>query len=643
MPTNVRNLYTELREQGEDGSNEARALSRDFDQAVSEFVPGAVRTWDKRALLPIGLAGTCRRSWNHWKSEGEPLSAAYLHLHCSECRQMIEVPASTSDFRAESSPSWWQDDYVRATTTPTVFCPSCGLLSARPYLAVAPAGFITDLRTDRPAGGFEPGRKQRAPTAHVVAPALGEGVSWRNIETGAIGLSRQGRVYRTNRNKGELFGFRSENSMLARNENFGQVSEVRLQGRLWLGTEGAPDIKVAIVSPKTTDLLAIRGLDGEGLVFFDEAGGHAARRAAWYSAATLLQRAIALELDVDSLDIEIASVHRTTSPWGAELYLADAHPNGAGLVAWAADNWRELVDGSIAASGPLQQFGRLALEEIGRSVSEPWRSPDLLLRGFRNRALHPLIDFALGAELLQVLSDESYVPGLDPARLRHDAPSYTALDWPRQANDLAKIYVKSFEGMAVELPSLGGISGWREVDEATTAVAVVHPLWSSVPGRRNGVRAVHQWARSHGCEHVRLVDSFNLSRRLAWVRGMRNKFSYLPVDSTPEPMPLRRPGVHVDGSADDLFAIEALPIGARFDWGSRSFTRVAPGGLRDAPAGDWLVVSEDASPFVAQVRLMPGAAARRRRLGNGRLTEQDLDARLVGLAAALAAVPERGI
>ena len=47
-------------------------------------------------------------------------------------------------------------------------------------------------------------------------------------------------------------------------------------------------------------------------------------------AATILQRAIALELDIDSTEIEIASVHKYKSEdqEGAELYLADEHPNG---------------------------------------------------------------------------------------------------------------------------------------------------------------------------------------------------------------------------------------------------------------------------------------------------------------------------
>ncbi|QKV58646.1 MAG: DUF1998 domain-containing protein [Dechloromonas sp.] len=161
----------------------------------------------------------------------------------------------------------------------------------------------------------------------------------------------------------------------------------------------------------------MRLMDGGNLGFFDASRVIASRRAAWYSAATILQRAIALELDVDSLDIEIASVHRYTAPdlsCGAELYLADEHPNGAGLVDWAYRHWDELVKGCLSGAGKFSLLGRLMRDECDRAVvgGQPWRSPDLLLKGFRNRQLHGLIDWQLGIELLAVMADAEFVPGL---------------------------------------------------------------------------------------------------------------------------------------------------------------------------------------------------------------------------------------
>ena len=69
---------------------------------------------------------------------------------------------------------------------------------------------------------------------------------------------------------------------------------------------------------------------------------------------SILQRAIALELDVDSTSIEIGSVHLHKTEQhirGAEVYLADEHPNGAGLVGWAYRNWVVLLEGCTSATG----------------------------------------------------------------------------------------------------------------------------------------------------------------------------------------------------------------------------------------------------------------------------------------------------
>ena len=144
------------------------------------------------------------------------------------------------------------------------------------------------------------------------------------------------------------------------------------------GRSQEPRFESKLASVKTTDLLSIRAIDGAGIGFFDALSDVAARKAAWFSAATILQRAVALELDVDSLAVEIASVHRYSAAQadGAELYLADEHPNGAGLVDWLRRNWEEVVAGCLTGKGSYSTLGRFMVEELSRgSSSEQWRSP----------------------------------------------------------------------------------------------------------------------------------------------------------------------------------------------------------------------------------------------------------------------------
>ncbi|UWX03671.1 hypothetical protein H1235_12685 [Pseudoxanthomonas sp. NC8] len=196
---------------------------------------------------------------------------------------------------------------------------------------------------------------------------------------------------------------------------------------------------------------------------------------------------------------------------GAELYLADAHPNGAGLVEWGERNWSTLLEGCVRGTGDASRMGRLIRDELARAGREPWRSPDILLRGFRNRQVHGLLDWRLGLDLLATLFDESFRPGLDDV-LAGDASAPSA--WELHARELVSQYAAAFPGCRPL--QCERLSGWQEGVDMTV---VVHPLWAGYAGPNNAVELATQWAARQGARSVRLVDSFNLSRRMVWVRG----------------------------------------------------------------------------------------------------------------------------
>lgn len=616
MPTNVRNLYFDLATLSSGGTGEARAIDRNFDQAVSEFVPGAERTWDKRLLMPKGLSGRVHRVSGKWISEQAPVGAAFLQLFCHSCRQLEEAPADPDTLAPQPPVPWWQPQWV--TTPPhSVPCPNCGQEAARAYVAVAPRAFITDLDLTHPVGsGDRQGKSLQV--AFVASPALAGDASYVTLGACQLALSNQGRVYRTNRNRERLFGFVERAGLRSRG---GQ----HLQGTIWASPEdgATPTRRVAIVSPKTTDVLAIRALDVDGVRFFDEEPDLVARRAAWYSAATILQRAIALELDVDSLDIEIASVHHIAThagDTGAELYLADAHPNGAGLVAWARENWRDLLLGCLTGSGPHAILGTRILEEITRKEREPWRSPDLLLKGFRNRQVHGLIDYALGLELLASLYDQQYAPGMrrmvncsgNGPVVQMDAPALPI--WSQHAADLAERYVSSFPRIAGRIVGSGVAYGWRELDNSGTVAAVVHPLWASQRKARNGLQEVISWAQRAGAEHVRLVDSFNLARRMSWVRGNRRQFRILELSLLID----RADGVssHTGHSSP-----QDVHVGGTFAFEQHSYVRVPDAALDEAVQGDWLAIGPEGTPRRVMLRRPANlSSAYIKVYGEGRLT-----------------------
>lgn len=601
MPTNVRGLNFSLRKPGGE-AGDALALDRPFDQAITEFAPGAERTWDKRRIKPIGICGSVMfRQPNQWESTGSPVGAAYALLFCPDCRQ-LQVASADQDTLQVASASWWNQDW--ANNPPgSVNCPACAGQNARPYMSVAPRAFVSDLDTSHPAvGSGERGGKSSG--SFIASPSISGNVTYESRANCYLALGRQAQVYRINNNRGGLFGFQKVSGI-------SDPGGFRLKGNIWIGVEDAQSAsnRIAITAPKTTDVFAVRMKDELGLAFFDEHPSLTRRRAAWFSAATIIQRSIALELDVDSLDIEIASVHQLAQ-YGAELYLADAHPNGAGLVEWAFRNFEEILRGCVLGTGSARRMGSLIREETKRAEVEPWRSPDILLRGFRNRQLHGLLDWELGIELLATMLDKDYRPGLDS---RLGQASLPGSCWRNRAKELADRYVSAFPNAALPLSGNSGIFGWRERDNNDVVTAVVHPLWSSFPGKKNAVDVALTWAAGNGAKRVRLVDSFNLARRMAWVRGNLETFcvcdagAVAVVSSTP---PIGTSGPQLSSS------LESLPTGMEFDAFEHRWERTPETSYALAEDGDWLAL--DPSGFLShlQVRRLSGMDAPRiRRIG----------------------------
>src|SRR5690554_3945664 len=435
MPTSVRDLYFHL---PEGRTSEAKTLNRPADQAIADFAPGAERTWDKRRLIPKYIVAPIlsKPGGYGWRVLGAPIGAAYIHIRCVACRQLnIEVVPIGELHGFKSKKGVWNPNWLLEPPQ-GVECPNCGILGARPFMAVAPRAFATDMKISRPAlGGGE--SRGRSGSTDISSPMLSS-EGYEKACNAHVKLERQAPVFRTNTNSGDYFGFRDNKRL---HEMYVEADSI------WCADEDNPEFRVALTSAKTTDILAIRMLDGDGITYFEGTNEArlARRRAAWYSAATILQRAIALELDVDSLDIEIASVHAVTDKvkGGGELYLADAHPNGAGLVDSAREQFDSLLRGCLFGKGATPRMGKMIREEIKLSLEtgNEWRSPDLLLRGFRNRQVHGLLDWELGIELLASMLDEGFKPGLDNVADGRLLPIGRDGNWLSRAGKLVDAWV----------------------------------------------------------------------------------------------------------------------------------------------------------------------------------------------------------
>jgi DEAD/DEAH box helicase domain-containing protein len=607
MPTSVRSMYFSLPFRQED---DAKTLDRPFDQAVAEFVPGSERTWDKRQITPLGICGEV--AYVHgtgWRASKNAIGAAYAQLFCPDCRSLQVCPADPDTLEVVPAVAWWKPEYVRDPNI-VASCPICQGICARPFMAVAPRAFVSDLDLSKSAKRWD-SKKGRAGFPSVASPALSDGTTYVSRLNAKVALGRQAQVFRTNTNNMKLFGFKTTSRIPGKGDGsalFGSMNSI------WVHADEIPERCVALTSPKTTDVLAVRVVDGDGLEYFDVSGDTARRRAAWYSAATILQRAIALELDVDSLDVEIASVHMLNVSAGdlskgAELYLADAHPNGAGLVEWANNNWENLLEGCLFGRGPTSRMGKNIQRARELSANEPWRGPNALLRGFRNSQIHGLLDWQLGLEMLATLFDSSYRPGLDQELRNRAGEKVEMPDWHYFADELATRYLASFPKLTKPLPSDGPLSGWLDLDNKDIATVIVHPLSASYAGKKNVIGLAIKWADENDIGTLRLVDSFNLSRRMAWVRANIEKFPVVTVRAS--------------GSSADAGNLGLFLAGEEFQHRSRQYLKIDESDVWTAGAGEWLAKTEAGTLLAIRIRRLPGSSRPLiQELGAGALSEE---------------------
>jgi hypothetical protein len=593
MPSAVRDLYVHL-PNNKGKQSEAKTLDRNLSQAITEFAPSPASqlVWDKRLLRPYGICGTISqsvRSKTSWYVNSPAAREVSRQKFCSNCRYFESQYISDSELSIED-------------TIGT--CPSCDGNMLTEYDAVSPSAFISDFNIARSAKDAEDTFNEIGVSSYITSQRIRENESVRKGRA-ELFFDRQGIVYRISQMSDKKgFPLKRRSSIKTPNGNWINSD----LSNIWAYNSDEFDFRVRYSAPKTTDLLGIRLLNRDGLGFFDKDREVASRRAALYSAATILQRAIALELDIDSTEIEIASVHKYKSEEqeGAELYLADEHPNGAGLVEWAIENWDEVIQGVLDASGNYKQLGQFMLQECDRNIGgESWRSPDLLLRGFRNRQLHGLLDWRLGLELLACIRDPAYLPGvsLDLSILQKDFEQSWINTAKKLADSLAKTYLKDQNAIRVSNAEewLQGVIYYS--NSGCFCDLVVHPLWDYT---RDGSDRISEaitelQERYHKIETLYLLDSFNLSRRLSWVRGKKDLFERHFFQ-------IGRNDNHTNHDSDiDFYNVKE---GDLFVWGGKNWKRIANRAPWGLASGSYLASglgrSSNSELLELRIKSMPG-------------------------------------
>lgn len=477
MPSRVRLLYHGL------VGDKPRTIDRDLDLAVTEFAPGAQRTKDKRIHEAIGFTPSIFRAGNRWAvNRPNPIPGVRWMARCGSCHY-------TSTHNADPA---------------MTLCPQCGATVAadppfRTFKYAVPLGFRTDFSKGKDAredSEFLPTSAGTVAESDASPVGLVAGTNTALAHT-------MGRVFRVNDRHAEYF---SGASGVTRNWAISLPGQW-IDDRYAAGTNefrfapDAPSEPLALVAPKTTDVLRIRPFAVPAGLSLDPVRGLGSIKGALYSAAFIVRAVAAELLDTDPEEFDVANVRQIELPNGdkaGELVLSDHLANGAGFVAWVAREWPHLAARICSTSEPPGTFiGALTSNEHRANCGSAGYD---CIKQFRNMTYHGLLDWRLGLSVLRILGTGA-LTGLDG---RFDTPELDG--WADFARARRDEFCVSFPCQPREFGPLPGFAvGQYEV-------IVVHPLWDT----RRPAGLLAQAAARATPDRLRYVDTFNLLRRESW-------------------------------------------------------------------------------------------------------------------------------
>ncbi len=478
MPSRVRLLYHGLR------NREPLTIDRDLDLAVTEFAPGSRRTKDKRVHQAIGFTTPLLYRQNRLSaSPGNPLPSLRWMQRCGQCHY-------TTASEVESS---------------NTHCPQCGRgpdgnPAFRKFQIAVPVAFRTNLGW----GADSQEDTEFLPTGVATLSESDEqSCSPVGDTNSATAFSKSGRLYRVNDRSGRLFTGRTGATATrngARLEN--QWIDARFQKGVNFTSGTSAEESIAIVAPKTTDVLRIRPAAIHHGLLLDPVGA-AGIKAAYYSAAFIIKAVAAQQLDIDPDEFDISNVRQVELDGeirAGEIIIGDHLANGAGFTQWVNDNWADLLASIISAyPAPGSFAGTILNEEHQASCDSSCYS---CLRNYRNMPYHGLLDWRLGISLLRSLESEAFACGLDD-----DFSSPDLAQWFEQAVKLRNTFCISFP--AAQPRDSGRLPGFTIGKEQ---VLVVHPFWDA----RNPQGLLAEAIANCEQDNPPVLDTFNLLRRQGW-------------------------------------------------------------------------------------------------------------------------------
>lgn len=493
MPTRVRSMYQGKPDNKYDPI--LKSIDRNLDLAIVEFAPGSQKTKDKRIHTAIGFTPTLIYSQQgRFKeiSESEVFCFSEIMMICPACH------------------------YVKILDPEEIHPDNCPKCDSTQYDAIdvrTPTNFRTSLEKKGENDAIENIDIVRAPAAKLansLDPGKDDFIIQKNAE---LGFTGSGRVYTINTNNTKLYS-----GKIGDRKDIGYLEEGL--SHQWIDERFLPKDsvhleRIALIAPKTTDLLTIRPASiPDGLNLNIQSYGSTIK-AAYSSAAFVLRATTADMLDIDPEELDIC--HLRSIPLNSqmnnsvnmvgEIVISDHHPNGSGFTRWMRDNWIKCL-GSIHKSAGTDNFADMLLSPShARSCQDACYR---CLKNYRNMSYHSLLDWRLGVSVLKVFGDSNYKSGLDG---NFNAPEL--IGWIKYSRDQRDRICDAYSNEDIVPKDWGELAGF---DFDNYRVIITHGLWNTNNIEVGTIlsRAVQLANYDIGGKILRFVTPFNISRRPSW-------------------------------------------------------------------------------------------------------------------------------
>ena len=470
MPSDSRNFY-----HGFDSVfKRVKSVDRSSEIAISEFAPGSEKTKDKGKYRVEGLTipmieeANDRGQISFFDPNGDALFDRYILTYIknigeddNNIKEIIEAPVGVPSHQIKLT------DKQRLVVIPQAY---------RSLQIKGNTG--TPVENNDKGSSFTQSQIFARDNSSSSAPANKKTVGNVDISVYEMGLNEDPTVWHVNSNNNRFYtGAYSANGLEMPNgkmANFMFFDKYNTNGRTETSRKDQDPqntLDIALGSKKITEMIKLELKTYPSVLNLSlETGNRSAIRAAFYSAAFLLQRALADKLDVQPDEIEICEKIDDKFEYPS-LYLSDALPNGAGIVSYLyQDGKLEELIRSIVSFDSFDANKTSKEKSFMQSIiSDEHRCNCLTacqkcMLTYSNRGFHHILDWRLGVGLLRLMLDENYDFGFDAS---HRGDFDEMVDLGYIVHECARKYNLSIDA--------NGEYYW--IDNNGMCTVFYHPLW----------------------------------------------------------------------------------------------------------------------------------------------------------------------